>query len=66
MDNIEKALRDETKHVRITHAYRWLVWSNEQNVYIVYEKRPYSRNVTDVIQTDSFEIALYFLLEDKA
>ena len=66
MDNIEKALRDDTKDVRITNVYRWLVWSSGQNVYIVYEKKPYSRNVTHVIQTDSFEIALDFLLEDEA
>jgi len=66
MDSIEKALKDDTKDVRITNIYRWLVWSAGQSTYFVFEKRPYARHTTTLYRTDDFDEALDALLKDEA
>jgi hypothetical protein len=61
--NIRDALKSEDDNVRLENDCRWLVWSNLNKAWTVYEKLPYKHSMTMVIETDDEELAVEYLLQ---
>lgn len=62
MDIIE-ALKNKDEGLRITNGFRWLV-CDYNGQWIVYERLPYKKKTTVVIETEDEELAVQKLLCD--
>lgn len=62
---IEVILRNSEINIRVSNDVvdRWLVWDTRE--WIVYERKPYARNTTIIIRTDSIKKAMEKLTEDQ-
>ena len=61
MDIIE-ALKTQFS-VRLSNGHRWLVW-NDNGFWSVYERKPYARKTTTLIETTDEAQAVEILIED--
>lgn len=59
-----KALRNQDKDVRLTCNYRWLVWSEVYESWVVYERNPYKKSSKQIIATLDLNLAVEKLMED--
>ena len=62
MDIIE-ALKNKDEGLRITNGFRWLI-CDDNGQWVVYERMPYKKKTTVVIETEDEELAVQKLLCD--
>jgi hypothetical protein len=62
--NIIEALQDKNNRLRISDGCHWLVWDEDEG-WIVYERRPYARKTTVIIKTRNETDAIAALLENS-
>lgn len=60
MTTIKQALK-EMIGIRVMCGHRWLIWNGE---WVVYEKKPYQKGTTIVIETSNEADAVAELISD--
>ena len=61
--NILEALKSDDG-LRITNMYRWLVWNNDSNEFIVYERGYNKKKTITIVNTSIEDVAIEALLNE--
>jgi len=61
---ITEALKIEDKSIRVTCGFKWLVWNEELERWVVYGREPYQKKTRMLIVTEIENLAVEKLLED--
>lgn len=55
---------DINRGVRLVCGYRWMVFAQYNKRWIVYEKKPYAKKTTEVIDTNNEGTAITHLIQE--
>ena len=58
MSSIMEALKNKDNILRLSGGSRWLVWDDDIDMFIVYERKPYQKKTRILIETESEEEAV--------
>ncbi|KKK94342.1 hypothetical protein LCGC14_2683800 [marine sediment metagenome] len=63
--NVYEALKNKDYGLRLSAVYKWLVWSEGPDEWVVYQKEPYQRHTSCLYRGDSCDEAVAVLVREE-